>query len=56
MAKVDELTVEVKANITIPDETAERCIALLNMWWKDNPDAVIGVNEQTRRVDYYYRF
>jgi len=55
MAKVDELTVEVKANITIPTETAERCIALLNMWLEDNPDTVIRMNEQKRKVYYYYR-
>lgn len=39
--KAEELTVEVKAKLTVSDETAERCLRLLEMWWNDNPDADI---------------
>ena len=39
--KAEELTVEVKAKLTISDETAQRCLRLLEMWWNDNPDADI---------------
>lgn len=38
MAKFDELTVEVAAKLTVSDETAKRCMALLEMWMDDNPD------------------
>ena len=38
MAKIDELTVEVAAKLTVSDETAKRCMALLEMWMDDNPD------------------
>ena len=38
MAKCDELTVEVTAKLTVSDETAKRCMALLEMWMDDNPD------------------
>lgn len=38
MAKLDELTIEVAAKLTVSDETAKRCMALLEMWMDDNPD------------------
>ena len=38
MANTDELTVEVTAKLTVSDETAKRCMALLEMWMDDNPD------------------
>lgn len=38
MTKVDELTVEVTAKLTVSDETAKRCMVLLEMWMDDNPD------------------
>lgn len=38
MAKFDELTVEVAAKLTVSDETAKRCMALLEMWTDDNQD------------------
>lgn len=41
MAKFDELTVEVAAKLTVSDETAKRCMALLEMWMDDNPDKKI---------------
>ena len=41
MAKVSELTVDVSANLTVSDETANRCLRLLEMWKADNPDKQI---------------
>lgn len=41
MAKIEELTVEVNARLFVSDETAERCLRLLEMWQKDNPDRQI---------------
>lgn len=38
MAKLDELTIEVAAKLTVSDETANRCMALLEMWMHDNDD------------------
>lgn len=39
--RAEELTVEVKAKLTVSDETAKRCLRLLEMWWNDNPAADI---------------
>lgn len=39
--RAEELTVEVKAKLTVSDETAKRCLRLLEIWWNDNPDADI---------------
>ena len=38
MANLKDLTVTVNANLTVSDETAERCLRLLEMWQNDNPD------------------
>ena len=39
--RAEELTVEVKAKLTVSDETAKRCLRLLEMFLNDNPDAEI---------------
>lgn len=36
--KVDNLTVEVKANLTVSKCTAEACLKLLELYLRDNPD------------------
>lgn len=42
MAKVcDGIEIQVCASISIPDETAERCMRLLEMWLDDHSDATI---------------
>ncbi len=41
MDKIDELTVEVTAKLTVSDETAKRCMTLLEMWMDDNPERSI---------------
>lgn len=43
MAKIsDALEIEVKAKLTIPDATIERCLKLVEMWLEDNPDKRIS--------------
>lgn len=37
MAKKIDLTIDVDARLTVSDETAERCLRLLEMWQDDNP-------------------
>ena len=41
MANCKDLTVTVNANLTVSDETAERCLRILEMWQSDNPDRKI---------------
>lgn len=36
--KLDELTVDVTARLTVSDETADRCLRLLEMWQIDHPE------------------
>ena len=48
--KTDELTVDVKARLTVSDETEKRCLKLLEMWWDDNPDADI-IYDSTIQTD-----
>ena len=35
------LTIDVTTRLTVPDETIERCLRLLEMWQEDNPDKYI---------------
>lgn len=41
----DRMTVDVTARLTVPDETIERCLRLLEMWQEDNPDKYIEGKE-----------
>ena len=36
MSKATELTIEVKANMTVDRETAERCLKILEWYCNDN--------------------
>lgn len=44
MPKAGNINVEVQAKITVSDETAERCLRLLEIWQEDNPDKNIVVD------------
>ena len=39
-----ELSFDVSARLTVSDETAERCLRLLEMWQEDNPDKIVVVD------------
>lgn len=41
----ERLTIDVNARISVPDETIERCLRLLEMWQEDNPDKYIEGKE-----------
>lgn len=49
--KPQEITVNV--NVEIPDETAERCLRVLNMWLEDNQDKRIIAED--RRTEHGVR-
>ena len=39
--KMEDVSFEVKASISVPDETANRCLRILEMWWDDHPECDI---------------
>ena len=43
MPKLSDMTVEVTAKLSVGDDTARRCMALLAMWLDDNPHKRIVV-------------
>lgn len=49
-----QLSVEVDAKLTVSNETAERCLKLLEMWQADHPDLfIVGeklFSESGRRI------
>ncbi len=49
MGKAGELTVEVK--LDVPKETVAACLAILNMYLKDNPN--LGVVGEANKIDGY---
>ena len=54
MAKIEDLTVEVRATVTVSDETAERCLRLLEMWQADHPDKrILGDRGPDGVIRYY---
>lgn len=49
--KADNLSVTVSAKLTITDETADRCLRLLEMWLADNSNyAIIGETDKQGTV------
>ena len=52
MAKVKELTVDVTARMTVSDETACRCLRLLEMWMDDHPEAAIIVDRENTTLGW----
>lgn len=40
--KLHEVKAEICAKFTIPDETAERCLRILEMYLQDNPEKYIS--------------
>ncbi len=38
-------TIEVETKLTVSDESAERCLRILEMWQEDNPDKFIEGRE-----------
>ena len=53
MANLSDLSVTVNAKVSVPNETAERCMRLLEMWMDDNPDKTI-ICEQLAGEDRVY--
>ena len=51
--KIDELTVEVSANIRVSDETVNLCLKLIQWWLNDNPDKRIvgGIRKPNGKVE-----
>lgn len=49
----NEITIDVNANITVPDKTIERCLKLLEMWQEDNPDKYIEGHTNPDGTTFY---
>lgn len=51
--KIDEINVEVNAEMRISDETVNRCLKLIQWWLNDNPDKRIvgGMRNADGKVD-----
>lgn len=54
MAKTD-LTIDVEARITVSNEMADRCLALLEMWQKDHCDQRLMATENADGSIHLYR-
>lgn len=51
MARIDSLTVDVSARITVSNEMAERCLRMLEWWQDDHADAcIIGERQPDGRT------
>lgn len=51
--KAQEITVDVNARLSIPQETVERCLLLIEMYLNDNQDVRIsgGVRDADGKVE-----
>ena len=46
----NKFSVELTAELTVSDETARRCMVLLEMWMEDNPDKNIVCDMEHRKL------
>ena len=51
--KIDEMTVEISANMRVNDEAVNRCLKLIEWWLNDNPDKRIvgGVRQPNGKIE-----
>lgn len=54
MAKIDEITVEVSANLHVDRRTADACLKLLEIYMNDNSDLRIEVTRLEDGTEHYY--
>lgn len=48
LAMPKDLRIEIEAKLAVSDETAEACVTLLNMYFKENaPELLIEENKET---------
>lgn len=46
------IALNVSAHVSVSDETANRCLRILEMWQEDNPDKYIQATKYGYRVVY----
>lgn len=52
--KIDELTIDVTARMTVSDETADRCLALLEWWQNDHAEQrLMGTTNADGSIHFY---
>lgn len=53
MATADKIGIEITARLTIPKETVEGCLKLIEMWLNDNPAMCIagGARHEDGKVE-----
>ena len=49
-------SIEVEARVTVSDETAERCLRLLEIWQNDHMDKRIFAEQKATESGYYMEF
>lgn len=54
--KIDEINVEVNAEMRISDETVNRCLKLIQWWLDDNPDKKIvgGMRKPNGKMEDFH--
>lgn len=54
MARMDIVTVEVKANITVDKATAETCLKLVEMYVNQNGTDILGHTKEDGSVSFEF--
>ena len=54
MGKANELTIDVKANLNIPRETAETCLKLVEIFCNDNGVLIRGHRNRGGYITFEY--
>ena len=54
MAKFEDITIDVKANLTIDRKTAETCLRLVEIFCNDNSMRIIGHRVENGETEYSF--
>ena len=54
MAKLEDLTFEVKAKMTVDKSTAEACLKMVELYVNSNPVNLMADKSENGEVQFYY--
>ena len=54
MAKAEDLTIEVKAKLTVDKATAEACLKMVELYVNSNPVNLIADKSEDGELKFYY--
>lgn len=46
----NDLSIDVRVGLTVPDDVAERCLSIVAMWLEDHPDMTVRIERDGDKI------